>query len=154
MAMADLAKFGKDGSVPLSAIAERQQLSIAYLEQIFLKLRRSGLVESERGRAGGYKLARPASAISVVEIMSAVQEDTRMTRCSGEEGSGCVGEHRCLTHGLWHALGNHIRGFLAHISLEDVLTGDLVAHDMIGHRFGLDAAVTVTGPQSRGTAIE
>ena len=62
MAMADLAKYGADGALPLSAIAERQQISLAYLEQLFLKLRRAGLVESARGRSGGYRLGRPAAA--------------------------------------------------------------------------------------------
>lgn len=125
MALADLAKHGEGGAMPLSAIAERQQLSIAYLEQIFLKLRRAGIVESERGRTGGYRLARPAAAVMVADVMAAVEEETRMTRCHGDEGAGCVGESRCLTHGLWHALGGHIREFLAHISLDDVLTGRL-----------------------------
>ena len=123
MAMTDLAKHGTGIAVPLSAIAERQQLSIAYLEQIFLKLRRAGLVESARGRAGGYRLARLPADIMVADVMEAVQEDTRMTRCQGEEAIGCLGEHRCLTHGLWDALGEHIHVFLAHVSLEDVLSG-------------------------------
>src|SRR5262245_38255997 len=125
MAMADLAKHGQGVAVPLSAIAERQQLSIAYLEQIFLKLRRAGLVDSERGRAGGYRLARQAREIVVAEVMRAVEEDTRMTRCHGGESAGCVGERRCLTHGLWEALGDHIRDFLEHVSLDDVLTNRL-----------------------------
>jgi Rrf2 family protein len=121
MAMADLAKHQGDGAVPLSAIAERQHLSAAYLEQIFLKLRRSGLVESARGRTGGYRLGRPANEIMVAEVMSAVEEDTRMTRCGGPKESGCLGEDRCLTHGLWDALGRQIEGFLTRVSLADVL---------------------------------
>lgn len=123
MAMADLAKHGQEAAIPLSAIAERQHLSIAYLEQIFLKLRRAGLVDSERGRAGGYRLARPAADIMVAEVMGAVEEDTRMTRCQGEGSAGCIGEHRCLTHALWDALGEKIHGFLSHVSLDDVLNG-------------------------------
>ena len=81
MAMADLAKHGATAAVPLSAIAERQNLSLAYLEQIFLRLRRAGLVASARGRSGGYVLARPAGAIHIDEIMQAVEEETRLTRC-------------------------------------------------------------------------
>ena len=81
-AMADLAKHGADGALALSMIAGRQQTSLAYLEQLFLKLRRAGLVESARGRLGGYRLSRPASAITVAEIMAAVEEDIRMTRCA------------------------------------------------------------------------
>jgi Rrf2 family protein len=122
MAMADLAKHGGEHAVPLSAIAERQQLSLAYLEQIFLKLRRAGLVESARGRTGGYRLGRPADSIHVSEIMSAAEEGTRMTRCL-EGGGGCLGEERCLTHGLWYALGGHIAAFLSNVTLREVLDG-------------------------------
>ena len=128
MAMADLAKCGapqcggQGGAVPLSAIAERQNLSVAYLEQIFLRLRRAGLVESARGRAGGYVLARRAQNISIAEIMEAVHEETRMTRCA-EGDAGCLGEQRCLTHELWHALGRHIAAFLANVTLQEVLDG-------------------------------
>jgi Rrf2 family protein len=123
MAMADLTKNGGGGSVPLSAVAQRQQISLDYLEQLFLKLRRAGLVESLRGRHGGYKLGRPADEIFVAEIMSAVEEGTRMTRCFGEQTAGCLGENRCLTHNLWTALGDQIENFLASISLKDVVEG-------------------------------
>jgi Rrf2 family transcriptional regulator, iron-sulfur cluster assembly transcription factor len=128
MAMADLAKSVGPGhgnqaaAVPLSAIAERQNLSVAYLEQIFLRLRRAGLVESARGRAGGYVLARPARDIAIAEIMHAVHEETRMTRCLDGD-VGCLGEQRCLTHDLWHALGGHIAAFLANVTLQEVLDG-------------------------------
>jgi len=128
MAMADLAKCGAceaDGqgaAVPLSAIAERQNLSVAYLEQIFLRLRRAGLVESARGRTGGYVLARRAHDIAISEIMNAVEEETRMTRCLDGD-AGCLGDQRCLTHGLWHALGGHIAAFLAKVTLQEVLDG-------------------------------
>jgi len=122
MAMADLAKYGTVAAVPLSAVSERQQLSLAYLEQIFLHLRRAGLVSSARGRLGGYALARPASAIRIDEIMNAVEEETRLTRCLGND-DGCVGGQRCLTHGLWHALGSHISSFLSNISLQEVVDG-------------------------------
>jgi len=122
MAMADLAKHQGEAAVPLSQIAERQQLSLSYLEQIFLRLRRAGLVDSHRGRSGGYRLGRPASEILVGEIMVAVEEETRMTRCM-EGGIGCLGEERCLTHNLWHALGGHIASFLWNVSLEEVLRG-------------------------------
>lgn len=123
MAMADLAKFGGGEALPLSGIAERQQISLAYLEQLFLKLRRAGLVESARGRSGGYRLGRPASSISVAEIMAAVEEGVRMTRCHGEEATPCVAGQRCLTHGLWDALGEQIAVFLASITLADVIEG-------------------------------
>jgi Rrf2 family transcriptional regulator, iron-sulfur cluster assembly transcription factor len=131
MAMTDLAKHtavgknGADAAVALSAIAERQQLSAAYLEQIFAQLRRAGLVDSTRGRGGGYQLTRPATAISIAEIMTAVEEDTRMTRCLDLDGdsAGCLGHSKCLTHSLWHGLGDHIRTFLNGVSLQAVATG-------------------------------
>ncbi len=126
MAMAEIARSGSSGdAVPLSVIAERQHLSVAYLEQIFLNLRRSGLVESARGRSGGYRLARAARDLSVAEIMQAVHEETRMTRCMGDDAVGCLGEQRCLTHGLWAALGQHIRRFLSSVSLQDVIDGSI-----------------------------
>ena len=123
MAMADLAKFGEGAAIPLSAIADRQGLSLSYLEQIFLRLRRAGLVESERGRTGGYVLGRPAYMIRIAEIMEAVHEETRMTRCFDGD-VGCLGvEERCLANGLWHALGGHIAAFLSSVTLQEVLDG-------------------------------
>lgn len=123
MAMADLAAQGEAQLVSLSTIAERQQLSTAYLEQIFQQLRKAGLVESGRGRNGGYRLARQSDAITVAEIMGAVEEQTRMTRCMGEDGIGCLGAGKCTTHNLWHALGQHIRAFLGRVTLRQVLEG-------------------------------
>jgi Rrf2 family protein len=125
MAMADLARHGGDGAVPLTEIAERQQISLAYLEQLFQKLRRAGIVESERGRLGGYRLARDMGVITIAEVMAAVEEPFVMTRCQGHGTSGCVAGNRCLTHDLWDALGDHIAGFLGSVSLQDVLEGQL-----------------------------
>lgn len=142
MAMADLAKYGHGGSVPLSAIAQRQQISLDYLEQLFLKLRRAGLVESVRGRHGGYKLGRAAGQIFVAEVMSAVEEGTRMTRCLGEESAGCLGESRCLTHDLWTALGEQIESFLSGVSLKDVIEG--IPAEVAGVAHGAAAVGTVT----------
>jgi Rrf2 family transcriptional regulator, iron-sulfur cluster assembly transcription factor len=122
-AMADLAKYGADGAQSLPAIAERQQISLAYLEQLFLKLRRAGLVESARGRSGGYRLSRPPGSISIAEIMGAVEEDMRMTRCGGEADKPCMPGRRCLTHGLWDALGDQIAAFLDSVTLQEVIDG-------------------------------
>ena len=122
-AMADLARYGAHSALALSTIAERQQISLAYLEQLFLKLRRAGLVESERGRSGGYRLGRPASAITVAQVMAAVEEDMRMTRCSGEADKPCIPGRRCLTHGLWDALGDRIAAFLQSVTLQEVIDG-------------------------------
>jgi Rrf2 family iron-sulfur cluster assembly transcriptional regulator len=149
MAMADLAKFSAECSVPLSAIAERQQISFAYLEQLFLKLRRAGLVESERGRSGGYRLSRPPGGITVAEIMAAVEEGTRMTRCLGEEGPPCVPGHRCLTHELWDALGGHISGFLSSVNLQEVLEGIPLAKRAPRHWHTMEAA-----PKTMDVAVE
>jgi Rrf2 family protein len=123
MAMVDLARQGGDATVPLSQISERQRITVAYLEQLFQQLRRAGLVESARGRAGGYRLGRPARDISVAEVMAAVDEGIRMTRCMGHEGEPCMAGERCLTHNLWEALGAEIAAFLERVNLEDVVNG-------------------------------
>lgn len=141
MAMADLAKESGDAAVSLARVAERQQLSLAYLEQIFVQLRRAHLVDSARGRSGGYVLSRPAAEIFVAEIMAAVEEETRMTRCLDAE-SGCLADHRCLTHDLWHALGGHIAAFLANVSLQEVVDGipqDKWAHPVRSPAHGVAA---------------
>lgn len=141
MAMADLAKHGGADALSLSAIAQRQQISLAYLEQLFVKLRRAGLVESARGRSGGYRLARSASQITVAEVMRAVDEGMRMTRCGGEDFAPCMTGNRCLTHGLWDALGDRIGSFLASVSLQEVLDGippmqpAAVSHTVAAERF-------------------
>ena len=122
MAMVDLAKYGSADSLPLSIVARRQALPMAYLEQIFAQLRKADLVVSVRGRSGGYRLARPAAEISIADVMGAVEEATQMTRCSAAE-TGCLGEKRCLTHGLWDALGTHIEDFLTRVTLHDVVAG-------------------------------
>jgi Rrf2 family protein len=121
--MADLARYGGDGALALSTIAERQQISLSYLEQLFLKLRRAGLVESARGRTGGYRLGRTANTITVGEVMAAVEEDIRMTRCNGAADQPCIPGHRCLTHGLWDALGDQIAAFLHSVTLQEVIDG-------------------------------
>ena len=150
-AMADLAKYGADGALALSMIAERQQISLAYLEQLFLKLRRAGLVESARGRSGGYRLGRPASAISVAEIMAAVEEDIRMTRCGGEEAKPCMAGQRCLTHGLWDALGEQIATFLESVTLQEVIDGIPAGKQAV--RAGRQPLAPPFGPRPIGPPI-
>jgi Rrf2 family protein len=128
MAMADLAKRGKIGTaMRLTDIAEGQNLSMPYLEQLFMKLRRAGLVTAVRGPRGGYRLARPATDISIAEIMLAADESMRMTRCSDDGSELCLGSRRCDTHDLWQALGDHIGGFLSVITLQHVLDGTSAA---------------------------
>ena len=121
MAMTDLARHGRERAVTLAEIAARQEISQAYLEQLFAALRRSGLVASVRGPGGGYRLGRPADAITIAEVAQAAGEPLAATRCDGA-GAGCLGGgERCATHDLWDALGDHIAHFLAGVSLEDVV---------------------------------
>jgi Rrf2 family iron-sulfur cluster assembly transcriptional regulator len=130
MAMTDLARHGQDAgaerAVCLSDIAARQEISLAYLEQLFARLRRAGLVKSVRGPGGGYRLAKPLAETNIADIVLAVDEPLHATRCSelktAPHGKGCMASgERCLTHNLWDALGQQIAGFLAGVSLEDVL---------------------------------
>jgi len=127
MAMADLARRQSDAvrAVALADIATRQQISLSYLEQLFARLRRKGLVQSARGPGGGYRLAREAAQTSIADIVHAVDEPLRATRCT-DKGKGCMlkGE-RCLTHDLWADLGDRIEDYLASVSLADVISGRL-----------------------------
>jgi Rrf2 family iron-sulfur cluster assembly transcriptional regulator len=125
MAMVDLAKHSgldaKGGPVTLAEIARRQEISLSYLEQLFSKLRKNGLVKSIRGPGGGYRLARASSELRISDIVMAVDEPLRATRCKADSGEGCLTEsRRCLTHDLWEELGNQIYLFLSSVSLEDV----------------------------------
>jgi Rrf2 family iron-sulfur cluster assembly transcriptional regulator len=123
MAMVDLAQ-NAHGTQPicLGHIAERQQISLAYLEQLFARLRRNGLVKSVRGPGGGYLLGRPADETRISDIILAVDEPIRATRCTPGESAGCLGDKtRCLTHDLWEELGNQIHLFLSSVSLADVV---------------------------------
>jgi Rrf2 family iron-sulfur cluster assembly transcriptional regulator len=120
MAMADLAQASDDGPVTLSDIASRQSISLSYLEQLFAKLRRADVVSSIRGPGGGYRLSRKPSEIRISDIIVAVDEPLRATRCS--DAKGCLADgRRCVTHDLWDELGRHIYLFLSSITLEDVL---------------------------------
>ncbi len=121
MAMTDLARHGRERAVTLAEIAGRQEISQAYLEQLFAALRRCGLVASVRGPGGGYRLGRPADAISIADVAQAAGEPLAAIRCDGA-GGGCLGGgERCATHDLWDALGDHILHFLEGVSLEDVM---------------------------------
>ena len=127
MAMADLARREGDATraVALADIAERQEISLSYLEQLFARLRRKGLVKSARGPGGGYRLARTADDTSIADIVHAVDEPLRATRCE-KVGPGCmVRGERCLTHDLWEDLGDRIEDYLASVSLADVVGGKL-----------------------------
>jgi len=123
MAMSDLAGQDAGRATPLAAIAARQQISRPYLEQLFARLRRQGLVSAVRGPGGGYRLARPAADLSVADVVKAVDEPLRATRCPGGE-RGCMKDGaRCVTHDLWEETGRQIQTYLAGVSLADVNAG-------------------------------
>ncbi|MGH6957346.1 MAG: Rrf2 family transcriptional regulator [Caulobacteraceae bacterium] len=125
MAMIDLAGRGEGSVAPVAEIAQRQQISQAYLEQLLARLRRRGLVVAHRGPGGGYRLARPAAETSVAEVVTAVDEPLRAIRCNGGK-VGCMRDGaRCLTHDLWEETGRQIRTYLSSVSLDDVLHGRL-----------------------------
>ena len=118
-AMLDLAIHDDGGPVTLSDIAKRQGISLSYLEQLFARLRKRGLVSSMRGPGGGYRLGREPGEIAVSDVIWAVDELVDATRCGGREN--CQGEERCLTHDLWQDLSYQIRNFLDGIDLAQLV---------------------------------
>lgn len=121
-AMTDLAAHAGGAPVGLGDIAVRQGISLAYLEQIFARLRRAGLVVSARGVSGGYSLARSAKDISVADVIAAADEEIVTTACERDAKVSCQGgKTRCLTHDLWDELGRQIDLFFNAVTLEDVL---------------------------------
>lgn len=118
-AMIDVAMHGGRGPVALAAVSSRQKISLSYLEQLFGKLRRSGLVESVRGPGGGYHLAKPQGEVSVADIIVAVDEPIDATQCGGKEN--CLDDHRCMTHDLWMSLNAHIFSFLSGVTLAELV---------------------------------
>ena len=122
MAMVDLARHGNGSPVSLAEIADRQEISLSYLEQLFAKLRRGGMVKSVRGPGGGYLLARPMEATRLSDVILAVDEPIRATRCTPGSSKGCHADNsRCLTHDLWEELGNQIHLYLSSVTLLDVI---------------------------------
>ncbi len=122
MAMIDIGEHSGGQPVSLAEIAERQDISQEYLEQLFGKLRKAGLVDSARGPGGGYRLARDAGEIAMTDIIVAVDEPLRVTRCEGDAVDGCVKGEKCCAHDLWSSLGRQMMYFLGSITLEDVVT--------------------------------
>ena len=121
MAMRGFDENNEHALVTLSEISEKQDISLAYLEQLFSRLRREGLVSSVRGPGGGYRLAKPAGEVRVSEIMSAVDETLHAANCGDVVGQGCGGSlEACLTHDLWAQLSAHVHLFLHGVTLEDV----------------------------------
>jgi Rrf2 family iron-sulfur cluster assembly transcriptional regulator len=118
-AMIDVAMHGTSNPVTLAAVSDRQKISLSYLEQLFGKLRRHGLVESVRGPGGGYHLARSADTVSVADIILAVDEPIDATQCGGREN--CHDDRRCMTHELWAGLNAHIFNFLRSVTLAELV---------------------------------
>jgi len=122
MAMVDLAMHSEGRPVALAAIAERQEISLSYLEQLFARLKRNALVRSVRGPGGGYLLAHGAGGTRVSDIILAVDEPIRATRCDPNSPHGCTStKMRCATHDLWTELSNQIHLFLSAVTLADIV---------------------------------
>lgn len=139
MAMVDLAINGNHGPVTLAHIAGRQDIALNYLEQIFMKLRKNGLVNSVRGPGGGYVMPQGSMDIKISEIVMAVDESIKMTRCSDRSDAGCrASGEKCLTHDLWEGLGQQIFNYLNSITLGDICrekhTGLLADHEIRGEK--------------------
>ena len=134
MALLDLAQLQRQqqGPVTLAQVAERQDLSLSYLEQLFAKLRRAGLVKSVRGPGGGYELAKATTETWLGDIITAVNEATDMTRCGAANAlgnpkaeDGCMSGDKCNAHYLWLSLSRHIGLFMQSVNLEMVLSGEV-----------------------------
>jgi Rrf2 family transcriptional regulator, iron-sulfur cluster assembly transcription factor len=128
-ALADIALNGEARPVTLADISGRQEISLAYLEQLFVRLRRAGIVASVRGPGGGYLLAREPAELRIADIMAAVDERLNAMGCDGrwEEGMGCgKSEEACLTHNLWEQLSAHVHVFLSQTTIADVIGDRMV----------------------------
>ncbi len=138
-AMLDLAYHSEKKPVTLTDIAKRQNISLSYLEQLFARLRRAGMVEGVRGPGGGYQLSKETAQINIADIITAVDETIDSTRCGGK--ANCHHAHPCLTHDLWTGLSEQIRSYLSTISLHDLLqrkNARYVAERQEKHPPGLD----------------
>lgn len=146
MAMVDLASTSKGNPIALADIAERQEISLSYLEQLFAKLRRGGLVRSVRGPGGGYLLAHTVDQTRISDIILAVDEPIRATRCAPGSPAGCrVNKSRCLTHDLWEELGNQIHMYLSSVTIADVVERRIIGTSGF--------TIRVPGPAADGAAV-
>lgn len=155
-AMIDLALRNASAPITLAAISQRQAISLSYLEQLFGKLRRGGLVESTRGPGGGYSLGHAAADITVADIVLAVDEPLDATRCGGKENCGVDGG-RCMTHDLWSRLSDRMLEFLESVSLQDLVdeqhANGIVIEDKPAAKRAISAApvvkpISVNAPNS------
>lgn len=149
MAMVDIAANSNGRPVSLSDIAERQEISLSYLEQLFAKLRRADLVRSVRGPGGGYLLAYSGGATRISDVILAVDEPIRATRCQPGQPFGCrANKSRCMTHDLWEELGNQIYLYLSSVTLADVIDQRILGTS--GVRGTEDTVARLTSGPSRG----
>ena len=126
MAMADIATNANIGPISLTEISIRQNISVAYLEQIFIKLKNNKLVKSVRGANGGYTLEKPASDIKLSYIIFAVDEEVKTLNCKKQSKKGCNNKStKCITHNLWDQLDQHINGFFEKVKLQDLVRPNL-----------------------------
>ena len=126
MAMADLATNANTGPISLTEISVRQNISAAYLEQIFIKLKNNKLVKSVRGASGGYILEKPASDIKLSNIIFAVDEEVKTLNCKKQSKRGCNNKStKCITHNLWDQLDQHINSFFEKVKLQDLVRPNL-----------------------------
>ena len=122
MAMADLALFRDKGPTSLTDISLRQNISLPYLEQIFIKLKNKNLVKSIRGAKGGYVLVSSPEEVKISNIISAVDEKVKMLNCKKDSKKGCNNKStKCITHNLWDQLDQHINNFFERVKLQDLL---------------------------------
>ncbi len=118
-AMLDIAYYDKGKPISLPEIAERQAISLSYLEQLFARLKKNGLVESIKGPGGGYRLSKDANDIVISEVIKAVDESVETTACNGK--ANCHNNQQCLSHNLWEDLGEEINNFLSDVTLQQVI---------------------------------
>ncbi len=146
MAMVDIAAHTEGKPIALADVAERQEISLSYLEQLFGKLRRGGLVKSVRGPGGGYLLAHSAADTRIADIILSVDEPIKTTRCTPGSPAGCKSnKSRCLTHDLWAELGNKIFLYLNSVSLADVVDDQVLGTSGEQHRSEESAIAAAAG---------
>lgn len=124
MAIVEVVSSQSTRPIKLADISNKQTIPLNYLEQIFLKLKKANIVKSVKGPGGGYCLNVPAESLNIIEIIDAVEENTKMTRCSVDKSCRKNGA-KCMTHDLWKGLGNQIRSYFSSISVADVMAGEI-----------------------------
>jgi Rrf2 family iron-sulfur cluster assembly transcriptional regulator len=149
-AMLDLAYHSQTKPVTLTDIATRQTISLSYLEQLFARLRKAGMVKGVRGPGGGYSLSRNAREINIADIIEAVDETVDSTKCGGK--ANCHNDQPCITHDLWMGLSEQIRAYLKEISLGQLLERELVSE--VAKRQGnqIEQVIDINSIQERKSA--